>query len=148
MATFHATFSVLLQRIGTFVSSETPSPRGPRQHGHSPAQAAAANSQLSRQAVLMMAPRRVANLPFGRNTFGAFARPASSQTARAAPETAGLGKNPIHGVGAAEMAWRIMAAGAVEVNTGTPPLHAATAPPATMAIRLAVSSRGRIEVGA
>jgi hypothetical protein len=67
------------------------------------------------------------NLPFGGNTFEAFARTAPSQTAHdaglagrpaadshphedPAAERAGLGKNPGHGVGAAEVARRIMAA--------------------------------------
>jgi hypothetical protein len=72
--------------------------------------------------------RLVANFPFGGNTFGGFARTAPSLTARdaglaaaglrqtvasmkpPAAETAGLGKNPRHGVGAAEVARRIMAA--------------------------------------
>src|SRR5207253_2157975 len=34
IGTFQQTLSVLLQRMGTLVSAEVPSPRGPRQPGH------------------------------------------------------------------------------------------------------------------
>jgi hypothetical protein len=50
-ATFHATFSVALQRVGTFVSPECPSPRGPRQPGHSPAGAPVAHSNTVSTAI-------------------------------------------------------------------------------------------------
>jgi hypothetical protein len=51
MATFQAMFCVplvpLLQRVGMFVSSETPSSCGPRQHGHSLAKAVVARTAVA-----------------------------------------------------------------------------------------------------
>jgi hypothetical protein len=39
-----------------------------------------------------------------------FSIPTAIRTKTPAAETAGLGKDPVRGVGAAEVAWRIMAA--------------------------------------
>src|SRR3954454_23785645 len=51
MATFHAMLSVSLQRVGMLVSSECPSPCGPRHPGHSPASAGAAETKTTSMAV-------------------------------------------------------------------------------------------------